>query len=745
MGLHSAHGILCVHADDILLSCAFASFSLCLPPLLSLPSSLVAFRLSHSPAMALEIASATVRLMHFFAVLAVDGYHAYEDVKSIYDSDVAPVMHILEQVQGAVGKVAGVVKAMKDVKERLYLANRGECKEMAERISSLQDSLHHLDEGYRRAKREPGEDVKAQIKLLEETLGKVTELIVSNLSPIGASWLDKKLFIFNQARKRDSVRKKFIEQGEEIEKYMQKLAFALQIQVATQVMKLSSDHSAAASINRADLLSFRQEIEATMKAEMQNWSEAQKTQSEAEFREILDQLEVHAKEQVAKIELGIEQNKQGFGSVLAELEEGKKRIAELTALVQKSLTVSTSASSTTTVPASPSSRSVWKYHFAVFQVNVLNIDFDDEENCIGDSAVGEVWRGMLKQEEGDVPIAFKKIELVKGQGANAAAEIENTKRLIKREAELLWMLNGHPNMVQLYGVILEKRIGVIYGLCNAGSLQPRLYSVDAKGCEPVQSADALTRTEQIACITQLISAIYFAHSRQVVHRDIKSANILLHDYSRDGEVDATSSSSSASSADAPKRLLGFKLSSFESAGTNRHMSQMSAFGANVMANQLASSLVFMAPELLAGFDELSIEEQKKVQNSPAVDIYGLGLLMGEIFLQRPPYAAHLTPSAKSTKQQQVLSNVELEPFEYTKLDAISPSLGRLVRQCCSRDPKKRPTSAALHNVLWAQLQLELLNASSASASSSSAAAVAGVAATVPAGATKIAGCFNDII
>ena len=94
-------------------------------------------------------------------------------------------------------------------------------------------------------------------------------------------------------------------------------------------------------------------------------------------------------------------------------------------------------------------------------------------------------------------------------------------RYLKTEATILKNLN-HPNIVKLKEVKkTKKHFYLVTELCNGGELSKALKKYQEKYNRPF--------TEEIVqyLMRQIMSAMYYLHSNNIMHRDIKLENILL--------------------------------------------------------------------------------------------------------------------------------------------------------------------------------------------------------------------------
>jgi serine/threonine protein kinase len=137
--------------------------------------------------------------------------------------------------------------------------------------------------------------------------------------------------------------------------------------------------------------------------------------------------------------------------------------------------------------------------------------YDPASNAIGKGAFGEVY----KAQKGITYFALK----------FPGTENPNNDAL-KNEMELMKGLN-HPNIVRYYGYTINDQghMGIVLDYLDGGSLYDHLHNSNPP---PVWTVE-----EKKKGVLQLISALRELHGIDFVHRDLKSANILLKSGSLD--------------------------------------------------------------------------------------------------------------------------------------------------------------------------------------------------------------------
>jgi TolB-like protein/tRNA A-37 threonylcarbamoyl transferase component Bud32 len=207
----------------------------------------------------------------------------------------------------------------------------------------------------------------------------------------------------------------------------------------------------------------------------------------------------------------------------------------------------------------------------------------------------------------------------------------------RREAQAVASLD-HPNILPIYEVS-ESEDGLPFfsmKFAEKGSLRENVASLRDEPRKCVQLMAKVAR------------AVEYAHSRGVLHRDLKPGNILLNDRSEP----LVSDFGLAKLLDANNDLTR-SLTTFGTAG-------------------------FIAPEQAGG---------AAADFTPAADVYSLGAVLFNVLAGRPPFLGS-NPVSVIRKASETLA---------PKLRSLAPSLDRdletICARCLERDPKARYQSA----------------------------------------------------
>jgi serine/threonine protein kinase len=244
--------------------------------------------------------------------------------------------------------------------------------------------------------------------------------------------------------------------------------------------------------------------------------------------------------------------------------------------------------------------------------------------------MGEVW--LASHVELDRRFAVKLLPI--GQHADHAS-----REHFFREARLASSLS-HPNIVSVTDFGIDERRGyfLVMELLEGASLRDRL---DEHALPPRIACDVLD---------QLSSAVRYAHSRGVVHCDLKPDNVFL--------VRVAGENRRVNLA----KLLDFGLS----------------FHADQRTNQHGGTPPYVAPERLRGKEP-----------TPRCDVYALGVIFYELIAGRRPYMG----SVMEVIEQQLEGATPPSPSRVVEhTPPLDTRIDEIIMRAMSRDPQMRHAS-----------------------------------------------------
>jgi len=217
-------------------------------------------------------------------------------------------------------------------------------------------------------------------------------------------------------------------------------------------------------------------------------------------------------------------------------------------------------------------------------------------------------------------VAVKKLKFKKLSGAKL--------RAFQREVVIL-ATASHPALLRFVGATDSPPFCIVTEWMAGGNLYNEIHK-----------RKRLDQSQITCAAYDIARGMRFLHSRQIVHRDLKSLNVLLDNNGR-------------------AKICDF--------GFSRHADK------NDVMTQNVGTPHWMAPELLSA----------STCYDSRIDVYAYGIVLWEMLVKKLPYTGLEAPQIVA----QVLMN-DLRPAIPKTAD---PELERLISDCWDRDPHNRPT------------------------------------------------------
>ncbi|RLW05297.1 hypothetical protein DV515_00005381 [Chloebia gouldiae] len=234
-------------------------------------------------------------------------------------------------------------------------------------------------------------------------------------------------------------------------------------------------------------------------------------------------------------------------------------------------------------------------------------------------------------------MAVKQVTYVR----NTSSEQEEVVEALREEIRMMSHLN-HPNIIRMLGATCEKSNYNLFIEWMAGGSVAHLLSKYGAFKESV----IINYTEQ------LLRGLSYLHENQIIHRDVKGANLL---------IDSTGHRLRIADFGAAARLA--------SKGT----------GAGEFQGQLLGTIAFMAPEVLRG-----------QQYGRSCDVWSVGCVVIEMACAKPPWNAE-----KHSNHLALIFKIASATTAPSIPTHLSPGLKDVTLRCLELQPQDRPPSREL--------------------------------------------------
>ena len=246
---------------------------------------------------------------------------------------------------------------------------------------------------------------------------------------------------------------------------------------------------------------------------------------------------------------------------------------------------------------------------------------------IGEGGMGEVYKGRDEVLHRDVAL-----KVVKKDSQLDSATSQNLLHEARASSSL-----GHPNICTIYEV----------GETN-GELYIVMELIQGKSLLEMSAGVGLPSESVLRYGVQIASALVRAHDYGIVHRDLKTANIVV-------------------TAEGLVKVLDFGLA--KRIGSGMSQGTTWTFGTSHERSTVSGTLPYMAPEVLRG-------EGADYRS----DLWGLGVVLYEAASGRPPFAGRTVFEISSSIMSEIPK--PLGP-------PVPPGLWAIIQRCLAKEPMQR--------------------------------------------------------
>jgi serine/threonine-protein kinase len=236
-----------------------------------------------------------------------------------------------------------------------------------------------------------------------------------------------------------------------------------------------------------------------------------------------------------------------------------------------------------------------------------------------------------------------------------------------QEARITGQLE-HPGIVPLYELARGRDDG--HPFYTMRFVKGRTLSEAANAYHERRAAGQVDPLELPALLNAFVTVcntVAYAHSRAVIHRDLKGQNVMLGDY---GEV-VVLDWGLAKVVGRPEEEAGAPALTLDEAGAEG--------SGHTVQGQTLGTPAYMAPEQAAGRPDL-IDRR--------TDVYGLGAILYEILTGRPPFTGSGTAEVlRKVREEEPVPPRQLFPD-------VPPALEAVCLRALAKRPADRPAAAA---------------------------------------------------
>ncbi|XP_065658512.1 leucine-rich repeat serine/threonine-protein kinase 2 isoform X3 [Hydra vulgaris] len=284
--------------------------------------------------------------------------------------------------------------------------------------------------------------------------------------------------------------------------------------------------------------------------------------------------------------------------------------------------------------------------------NSNDIQCEQNDNCkLGEGQFGKVYSGFCKNKI-KAAIKFYKFKM---SNLDELSSSLNQFYEIRQEIVMLSKLRHHPYIIQFLGFLLKPELCAVMECANHGDLSSYIH----------KKRQVIPRIVKFRICQQIASALAFMHKKCIIHRDIKSDNILLFSLNHNAKIN-------------------IKLTDFGTANFMSPSGLKTFFGTKGYA----------APEMI--LHRLFLDEY-----TSSVDIYSFAMVIYELIVYERPFY-HVEPlhidKEVTSGSRPLFHNIPDASYGLVNLTKLMITMWH-------QEPSKRPHANDILNMFCPAFQL----------------------------------------
>ncbi len=270
---------------------------------------------------------------------------------------------------------------------------------------------------------------------------------------------------------------------------------------------------------------------------------------------------------------------------------------------------------------------------------------------LGGGSFGHVYKAKWNRQD----VAVKQL-IMRNLSEDSHEEFEQETKI--------WSKLHHPAICALYGICIPRNPGAFYCMVMAlkeqGSLQKLL-----------KSKILLSWNQRNKLAIDIASALGYLHGKKIIHRDLKSLNVLIE---KRGQMYRAT-------------LTDFGLSEVKDETESTHTMIGQSLLRQGFGGQAAGTILWMAPELLRGRS-----------STKATDIWAYGMVLLELATRKRPFKG-----ARAAVVPGLIKSGELPEIP----EDTPVIIKQLIKKCWDMNAKNRPTIEQVLRMLPTKIDSDL--------------------------------------